>query len=84
MEYFAIALGVLATAATVVNRTMVGKIYDSDRKVMSRFALPRVIRQEYIVRYGKDSLYWSSKLLPTLFAILALFMIAMVLTKTRF
>jgi hypothetical protein len=83
MEYLAIALGVLATVLTVLHRTMVGKIYDSDKRVLSRFALPRVIRQEYSVRYGKDGLYWCSMLLPMLFVVLVLFMIAMVLTKTR-
>jgi hypothetical protein len=84
MEYFALALGVLATGLTLLHRSMIGKIYDSDRRVISTFALPRVIRQEYSARYGKDGLYWCSRLLPMLFAILVLSMIAMVLTKTRF
>jgi hypothetical protein len=83
MNYLALALAALATGLTVLHRTMVGKIYDSDRKVLSTLALPRVIRQEYSSRYGKDGFYWCSMLLPLLFAILVLFMIAMVLTKTR-
>ena len=84
MGYLALALGVLATVLAVLHRTMVGRIYDSDKRVLSRFALPRVIRQEYSVRYGKDGLYWCSMVLPMLFGIIVLFMTAMVLTKTRF
>jgi hypothetical protein len=83
LNYLAFALGILATGLTVLHRTMVGKIYDSDRTVLSRFSLPRVIRREYSLRYGKDRLYWCSMSLPILFVILVLFMIAMALTKTR-
>jgi hypothetical protein len=83
MEYLAITLAVLGTVLTVLHRTMIGKIYDSDSRVLSRFALPKVIRQEYSKRYGKDGFYWCSKFLPVLFGIIVVFMIAMVLTKNR-
>jgi hypothetical protein len=83
MQYLALALAVLATGLTILHQTMAGKVYDYDKSVLSRFALPRVIRREYSVRFGKDSLYWCSKLSPILFAIIVLFMIATVLMKTR-
>lgn len=72
MNYVAFAFAVFFGLISVLHKTMVSKIHKEDGKVLSTFALPRVIRAEYKTRFGKDILYRSSQLLPAIAFLLVL------------
>jgi hypothetical protein len=63
-----VVVGVLS----VVHRTMVRKIYETDGRSLSTFSLPMAIRREYKARFGKDRLYWFSQVGNVLFGVIVL------------
>ena len=73
MNYLLLAMALAVGIVSLVHRTMVKKIYDADRRSLSTFSLPTIIRREYKARFGKDALYWSSYFFNGLFAIIVLF-----------
>jgi hypothetical protein len=73
MNYFIIGLALLAGGASLINRTMVRRIYEKDGTSLSTFSLPHIIRREYKRRFGVDNLYRSSGILPTLILITVVF-----------
>ena len=73
MSYFVIVLGLLAGGLTLIHRTMLKKIYESDGTVMSTFSLPLAVRREYKRRFGADRLYRSSNLMPVVIFLIILY-----------
>jgi hypothetical protein len=73
MSYFVIVLGFLVGLLTLIHRTMVRKIYESDGTILSTFSLPLAVRREYKRRFGSDRLYRSSALMPAIIFLIVLF-----------
>lgn len=81
MNWIAFGFAIVGTGIALVHRTMVSRIYDADGKALSTFALPRAIRREYRARFGRDTLFWISLLLPFLFIALVAVGLTLVLMK---
>ena len=73
MTYFAVVFGLLVGALTLTHRLMVRKIYESDGTALSTFSLPLAIRREYKKRFGADSLYRFSGLMPVLILFITIY-----------
>jgi hypothetical protein len=81
MNYLVVVFAVLMGSLHLVHRRMVRKIYDADGRSLSTFSLPYVIRREYAARYGMDSLYRYSQIMPPLVAGLILIASAIAFRK---
>ena len=73
MSYFVVVLGLLVGVLTLIHRTMVRKIYESDGTVLSTFSLPFAVRREYKRRFGADHLYRFSALMPAAIFLIVIF-----------
>jgi hypothetical protein len=73
MRFWMIVFGLLAGGLSLVHRSMARKIYESDGTAMSTFSLPLAIRREYKRRFGADTLYRLSALMPAFIFLIALF-----------
>jgi hypothetical protein len=83
MDWIALVLALIGAGLGVLHRSMISKIYQADGRAISAFTLPRIIRREYSLRFGKDKLFWASRFLPVLFLVVAVIALITALTKTR-
>lgn len=83
MDWIALLLALIGGSFTLLHRAMVSKIYSADGKALSTFTLPRIIRREYCARFGRDRLYWMSRLTPALFLVVAIVAWVMAFARIR-